>query len=327
MRSQTTMDAIKVVAQGRVFEIVDMRQKQHVDKQSYGTAKRGNIRVMSRKSRNRLIDLFARIDGRGCQIKFVTLTFGGTPTHQEAYACLRRFLERLRRKHPEVALVWRKELQDRGAIHYHLLIYHMPYYPQRALQRVWTDVTGENLSIVDIRAVYNDAMASRYVSKYIAKVDDREASSLEDVPYLHADENQSSGRWWGVHNAANLPMATRLEFRITGRDHTRYIAWWIERMIPGFYANPNLSRKLYTNESRQAYIWAYHIEKPLNPPFVKEHHHERAYLDRQRTVTVPLQPKTPVKRDYNPVGESGVRDHMDAGRSKIAVLLSTLSAS
>ena len=123
--------------QGAVVEIIDNRKKKAPPANGGGCVSRGRITGFSRKSRNRLIDLFARLRAVGGYTKFITLTFNGQPSNREAYAVLRRFIERLRRREPKATGVWRKEYQERGAIHYHLLLFNVGYWKQSELQSVW----------------------------------------------------------------------------------------------------------------------------------------------------------------------------------------------
>lgn len=223
-------------AQGRVLKI---SRSQDNTNSPPPPGNRGNVTTFSRKSRKRLIDLFNRIDFERRKVSFLTLTLHHRHTYEEAATFLRRFLERLRRKHPTAAAVWKRELQQRGVIHYHLIIFGMPYYPQDALQRVWTDCTGEDLSIVDIRAVDNHSHLMQYVSKYVAKVQEAcSTASLENQPYLHAGENQSTGRWWGVHNRSEIPFARRQELSIWSLETLKYLRWAMSRLSAG-YANGN----------------------------------------------------------------------------------------
>lgn len=223
-------------AQGRVLKISRSQDRKHAPPPP---GNRGNVTEFSRKSRKRLMDLFNRIEFSRAKVSFLTLTLHHHHTFQEAAAFLRRFLERLRRKHPLAAAVWKRELQKRGVIHYHLIVFNMPYYPQDALQRVWTDCTGEDLSIVDIRAVDSHSHLMSYVSKYVAKVQDTaSAASLENQPYLHAGETKSTGRWWGVHNRSEIPFAPRQELNLWSLETIRYLRWAMSRLSSG-YANGN----------------------------------------------------------------------------------------
>lgn len=172
------------------------------------TPQRGIITEMSRKSRRGLLLLLNRMS-YDVRTTFVTLTFHGTPTVSESNAAFKRFRAWFMARWPKAAVVWRREHQpQRGAIHFHLLIFNMPFFPQYELQQIWTRCTREDLSIVDIRLVHSRKHALRYVSKYIAKLPESTGStSLELSPYLQDCEKPSVGRAWGYINAEALPYA------------------------------------------------------------------------------------------------------------------------
>lgn len=250
--------AWSIEAQGRVLKI--SRSTEH-----QGTPppppQRGEVTRFSRKSRKRLIDLFNRLDFTRRRVAFLTLTLHHHHTFNEAADMLRRFLERLRRKHPTAAAVWKRELQKRGVIHYHLVTFGMPYYPQDALQRVWTECTGEDLSIIDIRRVGAHSQLMQYVSKYVAKVQDTDGvPSLENQPYLHAGENQSTGRWWGVHNRAEIPFAELREGNLWSLETIKYLRWAMSCLSRG-YANGNqCGATFYTDDAYRMIETALHLQ-------------------------------------------------------------------
>jgi len=113
----------RYTAQGSLF---DAKQQTAVPLPQKGGGTRGRITAFSPASRRRLIRLFARLEMAKIRTSFLTLTFHQSPSTIEAKAALKRFLMRLRRKYADVAGVWRMELQERGAIHFHLLIIHAP---------------------------------------------------------------------------------------------------------------------------------------------------------------------------------------------------------
>lgn len=177
-----------------------------------GGGLRGAVTEFSRASRRRLIDLMARLDVARSRVVFVTLTFASIPTHALAMGAFRRFTMRIRRRFPQASALWRKERQERGAFHFHMLFFNLPYIPQAELQTIWTACTRESLSIVDIRLVKSKKAAMSYVSKYIAKTDTPPVTtSLEDTAYQHAPLPPDKGRWWGIVNQASLPMGVLFE--------------------------------------------------------------------------------------------------------------------
>jgi len=174
-------------------------------------SKRGVIRAFSYKSRLRLLRFMARLKMVGVRASFITLTFKGYPSNAEAKRCLHAFLSHLRRTFPQASACWRLEYQKRGAIHYHLLCFNLPYWDWKELHQTWSQITGETSSRVDIRLVRSRRGVMSYVSKYIAKVEKRiRKTFLVFVPYLHRQRKWKKGRFWGYHNKKALPLGEKV---------------------------------------------------------------------------------------------------------------------
>src|SRR5205085_8035023 len=114
---------------------------------------RGRIRRFSANARRRLMRFMARLRMKGVRATFITLTFKGYPSNAEAKRALHAFMSHLRRTFPKASACWRMEYQKRGAIHFHLLCFDLPYWPQKELQETWTAITRETSSRVDIRLI------------------------------------------------------------------------------------------------------------------------------------------------------------------------------
>lgn len=169
--------------------------------------KRGKIKVFSRGSRLRLMRFMARLKTKKIRATFITLTFSKVVTNEHAKKVFKRFAMRVRRKFDRVSAVWRMELQERGAIHFHLLAFNLPFWKQAEIQKVWEECTEEDRSIIDIRLVHGSRSVMSYISKYIAKPDERtELTSLEDVTYQHAPREELAGRFWGWIQKELLPL-------------------------------------------------------------------------------------------------------------------------
>lgn len=188
------------------------------------TRRAGDIAAFSKASRIRLIKLFARLKTKHQTRKvFLTLTFASIPTPEEAKAALKRFLERIRHHLPKVTGVWRMELQDRGSIHFHLILFGLPFIPQKRLQEVWTECTGEERSIAHITRIRTMKGVKSYVSKYLAKSDQAKPdASLDCPPYPQTQDEQNYGRWWGYHNKPLLPFDIRLRVVVPDDDLQGY---------------------------------------------------------------------------------------------------------
>jgi len=203
---------LSVVAQGTVLVARDNRRLTALDRRA--SAKRSIIREFSRASRRRMIELMARLDPRQRRAAFLTLTFSGTPSAIEATRAFRAFTMRLRRRYPNVSAIWRKERQQRGSFHYHLIVFDMPYWSQRQIQYAWECCTREGMSRVHVKLLRGGKkQVTYYIAKYCAKVSPR-SPSLDNAAYSHVEgdsvtssSEESEGRLWGYINRAGLPFA------------------------------------------------------------------------------------------------------------------------
>lgn len=224
--------AVAVEAQGRLVQSAARRYG--MSKRNY-TPIRGKIQVFSKASRKRLLRLVARFDFRAVDVKFITLTYGQVyPNAQTAKQHLRALLERFRRAHPQASLIWRLEYQQRGAPHFHLLAFNLPFIAKEYLAKVWADIIGDTYwdysqewspkpPFTRIEAVRSGRQAVSYVSKYVAKVGDGSGFNSSTYPHGH------SGRWWGVHNRDKLPYAPKVEIIRVLSSSAHWRAWSIWR--------------------------------------------------------------------------------------------------
>jgi hypothetical protein len=73
-----------------------------------------------------------------------------------------------KRSRRDTGFILALEIGPGGNVHLHVLVYG-EYVPQAILQDLWTEVVGEKLAIVDIRAARDRAGALRYILKYLLK--------------------------------------------------------------------------------------------------------------------------------------------------------------
>jgi len=200
---------------------------------------RGKIHDFSKQSRGRLIDITNSLDLRGKAV-FLTLTYGGEyPNAQSAKAHLRAFLERIRRRYPEekISAIWRMEFQERGAPHFHIVFFNLPYIPKQTIQNWWQDITGHIRPFTRIELIYSHKKLLNYVAKYVAKVNPSEDSGFNTPTYLHAyaqkyDEN--IGRLWGTFNKQHLPFAecVLIDIPLNMRNYVRFRALACQKFPP-----------------------------------------------------------------------------------------------
>jgi len=266
---------MRIEAQGHVLAAHALESKP--DEPGKVGGKRGKIKNFSRASRRRLLTLTNSLQFTSGSVKFLTLTFSGHPDHRSAKQALRRFYMRLRRRAPYMAAVWRLEYQRRGTVHFHLLIWNMPFWAQKALQRVWTECTGENRSIVDIRAVKSHKHLICYVSKYIAKDDDHtSATSLDVGAYLHDDLLDLPGRFWGVWGKEHLPYARKETIYVNDPELERYLRWAIRAESRGHCNTWGKTITLYSEGAYKMLAYAAsHAQRAtteLLPEYIGEEH-------------------------------------------------------
>ena len=100
--------------------------------------------------------------------KFFTLTFKENVTdHEKANAEFRSFIKKLNyklfKKHSGLKYVCVVERQQRGALHYHIILFNMPYVPHKELLELWGH------GAVTINAIDHVDNVGAYVMKYMEK--------------------------------------------------------------------------------------------------------------------------------------------------------------
>jgi len=221
-----------------------------------GGGPRGTISEFSKASRRRMIDFIARLELKGVRTTFLTLTFAGTPINADAKISLKRFLQWMRRAHAGASGIWRMELQARGAIHFHLILFNFPYVEQKKLQARWERCTGEEKSIVHIKLLDGKRAAMAYVSKYVAKATPLPVpTSLDRGTYQHAGGKESVGRMWGYLNRAALPIAQIHQIIIEDEDLFGYARFACRARSGGRCGRHENSAKLYCSDAEKMLIW------------------------------------------------------------------------
>jgi hypothetical protein len=244
---------VNIGAQGSLFAVA-YSSPTHASAPSGGRT-RGLVNEFSRKSRGRLIRLFARLDPP--KASFLTLTYPARfPTPDIAKQHLRALLERFRRAWPEMSAIWKMEFQERGAVHFHLLLINAPFIPWVKLRMWWTliinDYVDQWYPRVEIQQCKSKKHAGWYVSKYIGKTVGAQEQSSDyfiTMPYPHA------GRFWGVFNRPKLPYAA-LSYVTASNITVRDLAD-IKKLMRRFWPRINTSRfrgaVIYTDRSQAVF--------------------------------------------------------------------------
>jgi hypothetical protein len=171
---------------------------------------RDRVRGFSRTSRTNLLRRLASIN-RSAFNAFKGRLISITLTYPHEYPedpklCknhLKALRKRLQRKYGDFAGFWRMGIQDRGALHFHVLLFVGPSIGpigelRRFISSSWYEVTGK-VSEGHLRAgtrvetVKRWKQATSYAERYMAKP--------EEFP-----EGLETGRIWGVWNEELLPV-------------------------------------------------------------------------------------------------------------------------
>jgi len=171
---------------------------------------RDRVRGFSRASRRNLLRHLASINRsafrafKGRMI-FVTLTYP-CEYPKEPDVCknhLKALRKRLQREYGSFAAFWRLGIQQRGASHFHLLLFVGPSFEpiselRRFISSSWYEVTGKvsegHLRAgTRVEAVRKWKQVTSYVERYMAKP--------EEFP-----KGLQTGRIWGIWNENLLPV-------------------------------------------------------------------------------------------------------------------------
>lgn len=154
---------------------------------------RGKIGGFSKQARLRMIKRLASVRDEVLEhALWLDLTYPDVMTDSIRAARDLHVLEkRLRRAFPSARGIWKKELQERGAIHFHLMVFGVDFIPHGWLAENWYQVVGsgnpDHLKAgTSISRVHNRRQAAGYACKYQAK--EEKSESAESV----------GGRWWGM---------------------------------------------------------------------------------------------------------------------------------
>lgn len=168
------------------------------EQESAGT--RSKITGFSARSRQKMIETVCKLDSAARPL-FLTLTYPSLwdPDPAVWKVHLDRFWKKLKRKYPMASAIWKLEPQQRGAPHYHLLIFGICYVPYQWVAKTWYDVVGSG--------DYNHYLAGTRIERIRS---DRGVKSYASKKYMgkeigHFPEFKAVGRWWGIAGRECLP--------------------------------------------------------------------------------------------------------------------------
>ncbi len=198
--------------------------------------KRGKIKGYSFKSRMAFLSYVATLDRRGMAPKFVTLTYPAE--YPEQFQQWKEDLNlwaknHLARTYPNASFIWKLEPQQRGAPHFHLLLFGVPWVDRDWLSQSWYHVVGSNderhlragTRVEDVRS-WNGVMA--YAGKnYMGK----ECVAPRNWP-------EYAGRYWGVYGRKKVPRSEKIEVELSRQGLIR-----LHRLIRQYFRSKGIKWK------------------------------------------------------------------------------------
>jgi hypothetical protein len=214
---------------------------------------RGTVGDFSKGSRKRMLQTLGSIDKTGCAPPlFAGLTYPGDhwPDDPAQWAQdIENLYARLCRhfQWANIAIIWRKEPQKRGAPHFHLFIFGVEFIAWQWLGATWADITGGNpktCSKVEKLRSWRGAMF--YASKYMAKrADDDDGRCFTTATGTPLTE---VGRHWGVMGRKHLPVSWRRYALALGQFH------WLRRQIARYMRSKGRNHR---TRGRSSGLWCF----------------------------------------------------------------------
>lgn len=249
------MKYLSVEKQGQLLKVTLMRPSLPVERP---LSTRGIVSQFSAKSRKRLIEQFTRLDHKKMKftkerVKFITLTYiDNMQDGVLAKLHLKRFIERLQYAHAELWCVWKMELQERGAIHFHLMVGNMKFTDKENIKHMWSECSEQAENVFTrIEAIKSIRGVLSYAAKYMTKLEssnDGEEVKATDVSSVRRNAGGSGslvftichnfGRFWGVYGRQHLPLADKVEVMCALTDSMYN---WFLSIVDSPYCNTNQS--------------------------------------------------------------------------------------
>jgi hypothetical protein len=196
--------------------------------ESASASKRGKVHGFSRKSRQRFLTFVAKLR-RTVLPLFVTLTY--PEWWPEEWATWKDDLDtfiknHVQRKWPKAAVIWKLEPQKRGAPHFHLMIFGVPYMPKEWLAQTWYEVAGTNdPKHLQAGTKVERARSFRGVMCYAGK-------KYMGKEFKLPPGWESVGRFWGAYGRDHFPESKVMEFKMTVAELHRF-----RRLVRRFFAS------------------------------------------------------------------------------------------
>jgi hypothetical protein len=219
----------------------------------------------SRSSLRRFISLYLKLKPTPYWYH-QTLTFRECITDvRAAHILLNRFLDRVRKRFPDFLQIYVREYQERGAIHFHLLLISYRCHFQSAaglmevlgpeLFRQWNEVVGGNLrweaNQLKIRR------KSRFGLRYL----------LEEVRINPLKKSLRQLHWFGIRNSSQIHWSKQ---RVTKARVSALLRWVLQsrklvpNAVPKWWTSSDIAyMKRYLEVTGSATDWGYLKEKEV----------------------------------------------------------------
>jgi hypothetical protein len=240
-----------------------------------GGGKRSKIKGFSKQSRHRLMEKIGSIRRDAELPNFVTLTYPNEfPTVAKAKRDLKVFLQRLERQFPMAGGIWKLEPQDRGAPHYHMMVWGVDTDVLfRWTLDTWYEIAGGGDRnhyyfhaglLKDSRRCVERVRSFRgvwsYASKYLGK-------TFEVAEW----GSQWTGRFWGTFKPENIPFGETMEIEANQGQVAHFMRY--QRRFMHMRTGRDLnSLKTFCDADQ----WIHKIIFPSDPPHSSSHPPGRA---------------------------------------------------
>lgn len=213
---------------------------------------RGKCSGFTSKAASRLMALCNMLNRQALPV-FVTLTYPREfPNPRESKKHLNTFFVWLRRYNPEASAIWKLEPQQRGAAHYHLMVFGCGFLPWYMIQLRWAEICGGfTLNLwqgmrhwfpEEARGRLEDE-ADNALSRGVITEDQKNhllAGTRVEVirsrngimaytsklymgkPVAGGPEWDDAGRYWGIIGRAKLPLSERVHFDVEKPEMDRF---------------------------------------------------------------------------------------------------------
>jgi hypothetical protein len=170
----------KVIISGSVIEVYEYEKPVYKGYKSNGGRDKVANEEGKEKNRNKILrrarqDVRRTVNanvwayGEHCPPKFLTLTFGDNVTDLDvAHYEFKKFRQRLNylvfgTKSGNLRYTVVPEFQKRGAVHYHVILYNLPYIKADVIEKVWGN------GFIKINKIDDVDNVGAYVCKYMVK--------------------------------------------------------------------------------------------------------------------------------------------------------------